>query len=111
MTEEQFDAVAGAALEHLRQALEASGIDADIEQKGDGVIELEFADGSKMVINRHSAAREIWVAARAGGFHYRWDGAQWRGTRNGAELFAEISKLVSTQGGEPVILGAPRPAA
>ena len=108
MTEEQFDALAGAALEHLSLALEASGIDADIEQKGDGVIELEFADASKMVINRHSAAREIWVAARSGGFHYRWDGAQWRDSRDGTELFVALSKLVSAQGGEAVLLAAPQ---
>ena len=107
MTEEQFDALAGAVLEHVRRALEASGIEADIEQKGDGVLELEFADESKMVINRHTAAREIWVAARSGGFHYRWDGAQWRDTREGSELFAALSKLVSAQGGEPVLLAAP----
>jgi CyaY protein len=110
MTEAQFDSLAGATLEHLRQVLEASGIDADIEQKGDGVIELEFADESKMVINRHSAAREIWIAARSGGFHYRWDGTQWCDTREGTEMFAALSKLVSAQGGEPVILAAPRAA-
>jgi CyaY protein len=108
MTEAQFDSLAAATLEHLRQALEASAIDVDVEAKGDGVIELEFADQSKMVINRHSAAREIWVAARSGGYHFRWDGAAWRDTREGSELFAALSRLVSSQGGEPVVLAAPR---
>jgi CyaY protein len=108
MTQAEFDALADAALEHIRQALEASGIDADVEEKADGVIELEFGDGSKMVINRHRAAREIWVAARSGGFHFRWDGAAWRDTRDGAELFAALSRLVSAQGGEPVVLAPAR---
>ncbi len=110
MTEAQFDSLAGATLEHLRQALEGSAIDADIEAKGEGVIEIEFTDHSKMVINRHSAAREIWVAARSGGYHFRWDGAAWRDTREGTELFAALSKLVSAQGGEAVVLAAPRAA-
>ena len=61
-------------------------------------------DGSRMVINRHAAAREIWVAARAGGFHFRWDGGAWRDTRDGTELFAALSKLVSAQSGQPVTL-------
>lgn len=107
MTQADFEARADAALEQIQLALDASGIDADVESKADGVLELTFEDGSKMVINRHRAAREIWVAARAGGFHFRWEGAAWRDTRDGAELFAALSKLVSAQGGAPVVL-APR---
>ena len=71
-----------------------------------GVLELEFGNGSKIIVNRHGAAREIWVAARSGGFHFRWDGAAWRDTRDGAELFAALSKLVSAQSGTGVILSA-----
>jgi CyaY protein len=68
------------------------------------VLEVEFADGTKMIINRHGAAREIWVAARAGGFHFRWDGAKWRDSRDGSELFAALSRLVSAQSGQAVVL-------
>lgn len=108
MTEAEFEARAQAVLGQVRQSLEAGAPDADIEAKGDGVIEVEFGDGSKMVINRHGAAREIWVAARSGGFHFRWDGAAWRDTRDGSELFAALSRLVSSQGGVPVVLAPPR---
>ena len=106
----EFERRAADALEQMRAALDASGLDVDIELKGDGVIELEFEDGSRMVINRHGTAREIWVAARAGGFHFRWDGAAWRDTREGTELFAALSRLVSAQGGVPVLLAPPRAA-
>jgi CyaY protein len=104
MNETDFEALAGAALAKIEQALEASGVDTDFELKAGGVLEIEFADGSKMVINRHGAAREIWVAARSGGFHFRWDGSAWRDTRDGTELFAALSKIVSTQGGQAVSL-------
>ena len=106
MEERQFEALATEALNGIERALEKSGIDADVELKEGGVLELEFGNGSKMVVNRHGAAREIWVAARAGGFHFRWDGAVWRDTRDGAELFAALSKLVSVQSGTGVILSA-----
>jgi CyaY protein len=102
--ESEFEALAVRALERIEAALEASGIDADFELKEGGVLEIEFADRSKIIVNRHGPAREIWVAARAGGFHFRWDGAAWRDTRDGSELFTALSKLVSGQGGEPVIL-------
>ena len=104
MNETDFEALADAALAKIEQGLEASGVDADFELKAGGVLEIEFADGSRMVINRHGAARELWVAARAGGFHFRWDGAAWRDTREGTELFAALSKLVSAQSGRSVRL-------
>ncbi|HXJ10463.1 MAG TPA: iron donor protein CyaY [Burkholderiales bacterium] len=104
MSPSEFDALADAALGRIERALEASGVDADLEWKGDGVLELAFEDGARIVVNRHRAAQEIWVAARSGGFHYRWDGASWRDTRDASELFAALSKLVSTHGGKPVRL-------
>jgi CyaY protein len=104
MNETEFEALAERALARIEAALEASGVDADLELKPGGVLEVEFTDGSKMIVNRHGAAREIWVAARAGGFHFRWDGSAWRDTRDGAELFAALSRLVSGQSGQPVLL-------
>ncbi|HEX5477123.1 MAG TPA: iron donor protein CyaY [Burkholderiales bacterium] len=110
MTDSEFEALTDLVLEQIGKALEASALEADAGAKGEGVLEIEFADGSKMLVNRHRAAREIWVAARSGGFHFRWDGATWRDTRDGTELFAALSKLASAQGGAPVVLSVPRPA-
>jgi CyaY protein len=104
MDENEFSAVAERALQRIEAALEECGVDADVERKEGGVLELEFEDGSRMVINRHAAAREIWVAAPSGGFHFRWDGAAWRDTREGTELFAALSRLVSAQSGQAVRL-------
>jgi len=106
MADPDFDLLAETTLSEIERALEASGADADFELKEGGVLELEFRDGSKMIVNRHSAAREIWVAARSGGFHFRWDGRHWRDTRDGSELFAALSGLVSAQSGRVVTLAA-----
>jgi|SRR5262245_34038552 iron-sulfur cluster assembly protein CyaY len=104
MDERQFEALAGEALARIERALDQSGIEVDVELKEGGVLELEFDNGSRIIVNRHGAAREIWVAARSGGFHFRWDGSAWRDTRDGSELFAALSKLVSAQAGTGVIL-------
>lgn len=104
MNDAQFSERADAVLSRIEAALEESGLDADVERKEGGIVEIEFADGSRMVINRHGAARQIWVAARAGGFHFRWDGDAWRDTRDGTELFAALSRLISGQAAQPVIL-------
>ena len=102
MDESEFEARATAALEAIERELE--NLDLDFELKGAGVLEIEFDDDSKIIVNRHGAAREIWVAARSGGFHFRWDGTAWRDTRNGSELFAALSELVSLQLGRAVRL-------
>ena len=49
--------------------------------------------------------QQMWVAGRNGAFHYAWRDGAWRDTRDGSELFAALSRLVSAQGGEPVVLG------
>jgi CyaY protein len=104
MDEREFETRAAQALAAVEKAVEAAELDADFELKEGGILEIEFADGSKIIVNRHGAAREIWVAARSGGFHYRWDGQAWRDTRDGTELFAALSKLVSEQLGRGVRL-------
>ena len=104
MNETEFGALADAALARLDSALDACGADLDTQWSGGGMLEIEFADGGKLVVNRHSAAQEIWVAARSGGFHFRWDGAHWRDTRDGRELFAALAALISQQSGHSVRL-------
>src|SRR5574341_579987 len=104
LNDHEFAALATRTLARVGAAIDESGIDADPELKEGGVLEVEYADGSKIIVNRHAAAREIWVAARAGGFHFRWDAGAWRDSRDGTELFAALSQLVSAQLGRRVDL-------
>ena len=108
MNESEFGALSEAVLDAIERALEravdAGRLDIDFERKDGGVLELEFTGGSRMVINRHGAAREIWVAAKSGGFHFHHDAGRWLDTRAGDELFAALSRLVSAQSGSAVIL-------
>lgn len=104
MTEAEFSTLADAALARIESALERCGADLDYATAGDGVLEIEFADGGKIVVNRHLAAQELWVAARTGGRHFRWNGTGWCDTRDGAELMEALSRLVSAQTGDTVDL-------
>lgn len=94
-------------LERIEQALENCTVEIDFEIRPGGVIELEFDNGSKIIINRHTAAREIWVAAKSGGYHFKRDEAgqqRWLGTRDGVELLAALSRCISEQAGVTVSL-------
>jgi CyaY protein len=107
MDERTFNALAETTLRQLEEALESCGVDLDVETKPGGVLELEFQDGSKAIVNRHVGAQEIWLAARSGGFHFRADGPRWTGTRDGEELFAAVSRVIREQSGCDVMLVRP----
>jgi len=102
--ERDFNLSADAMLAHIEAALDTCAADLDFEIKPGGVIEIEFDDGSKIIVNRHTAAREIWLAARSGGYHFKPDAGRWVGTRDGAELLAVLSRCISEQAGVPVSL-------
>ncbi|MCU0840446.1 MAG: iron donor protein CyaY [Thiobacillaceae bacterium] len=104
MEESEYGRLADAALRRIEEGLDRSEGDLDYQLAAGGVLEIEFEDGAKMVVNKQSAAQEIWVAARSGGFHYRWDGASWRDTRSGEELFAALERMLSDQAGAPIRL-------
>ncbi len=99
MDEREFAQRADAALAHVEAVLESVDEDVEFELAPGGVLEIEFANGSRMVINRHAIAREIWVAARSGGFHFRWNGSAWADTRSGEELMQALGRLVREQSG------------
>lgn len=105
MNDSEFTRLADAALARIEAGLDGCGADLDFAMISAGVLEIELDDGSKIIVNRHSAAQELWLAARAGGFHFRWDGQDWRDTRDGSELFAALSALISAQAGTPVRIG------
>jgi len=104
MNDSEFSDRAESVMTTIESALERCGADLDFERVGDKVLAIEFADGSKIIVNRHDVTKEIWVAARSGGFHFRWDGARWQATRSGDELISTLSKLVSAQLVAPVDL-------
>jgi CyaY protein len=74
--------------------------DADIDaQRVGGMITLVFANRSQMVINLQKPLQEVWLAAKAGGFHYRFDGQTWQDTKGQGEFFEHLSRYASEQSG------------
>lgn len=78
--------------------LEDDVVDIDTHRTG-GLLELSMPGGSKIVLNTQPPLQEIWLAARAGGYHFKWDGAQWV-DREGQEFSARLSRCASEQAGQ-----------
>ena len=76
--------------------------DADIDaQRVGGMVTLVFPNRSQIVINQQKPLQEIWLAAKAGGFHYRFDTDRqaWLDTKGAGEFFANLSRYASEQSG------------
>jgi len=108
MTESEFLTVAEAELDQIELRLERAAETADIDiecSRNGNLLEIEFVDtGSKIIVNTQAPMQEIWVAARSGGFHYRYKEGQWLDTRDGSELYSAMSSLVTLQAGSEVRL-------
>jgi CyaY protein len=76
-------------------------IDIDTQRSG-GLLELSFPNASKIVINTQPPLHEVWLAARGGGFHYRWLEGRWCDTRDDSEFIATLSRHASIQAGRPL---------
>lgn len=101
MTESEFLSLADSCLQQVQeifeQAFENDELDVDCKRSGN-VLEIEFvANGSKIIVNSQAPMQEMWVAARSGGFHYKYDGQHWRNTRDGSELFATLDHIAKAQ--------------
>ncbi|HEU0188452.1 MAG TPA: iron donor protein CyaY [Gallionella sp.] len=101
MTESEFNELADAVFDRIEQAIDASSADIECSLHGP-VLELEFEDGSQIVINRHTPNREVWLAAKSGGFHYAYQDGQWTSKRDGSELFGKLGELVKVGAGKAV---------
>jgi CyaY protein len=100
MTETEFHTAVDAVLSRVEDALESAG-DLDVSLEG-GVLTIECPDASRIIVNRQTPNREIWVAARSGGFHFRQGDGEWRDTRSMEELFTSLSRLIHAQSGVEV---------
>jgi len=103
MTESEFLERAEATLRAIERAVDATGADIESTRSGN-VLTLELSDRSKVVINSQAPMQQLWVAARSGARHFAAQGDSWIDTRDGSELFAVLSRLISAEGDEAVLL-------
>ena len=110
MTDLDYLDHAEAALKAIETACDCINdeTDADVDsQRTGGMITLSFANRSQIIVNLQKPLQEIWLAARAGGFHYKLVDGMWRDTKDGSELFAGLSLYASEQAGQALVFAAP----
>src|SRR4051812_4421811 len=94
MDEATFDKASRDELRAIEDAFEDVDPD-DIEvSTSDGVLRLDLRDGTKIVINSHRAARQIWMAAVASAWHFDPAGPTWKTPKTGEELRPTLSRIL-----------------
>jgi CyaY protein len=110
--DKQFHQMGSNLLGSIETALEAADdaldLDLDVERQGGNVINIRFKDRSVIVVNTQPPLHEIWVAAKSGGYHYRWAGTLamplWLDTKTGRELLSDLSEFASAQAGQAITI-------
>ena len=113
----QFYQLGSNLLQSIEVALEAADdeldLDLDVERQGGNVINIRFRDKSVIVVNTQPPLHEIWVAAKSGGYHYRWAGTMatplWLDTKTGRELLSDLTQFASAQAGQAVKITLTKP--
>lgn len=107
MTDTEYHDRADALLRRLEAQADAwlqdDVIDIDTQRAG-GLLELSLPNGSKLVINKQPPLHEIWLASKAGGFHFQWHEDRWCDTKSGADFVSVFTREASAQAGRPLSL-------
>ena len=99
ISETEFGELVNATFEDVEVGLDNVDSDLDYEAEG-GVLTVTFENGTTMVFSRQPPVRQLWLAARSGGFHYGYDAdaGDWRNTRDGSLLRPFVVEQMRAQG-------------
>jgi CyaY protein len=109
MTDMEYQDLADALLRSVESSCDRINdeSDADLDnQRVGGMVTLTFANRSQIIINLQKPLHEVWLAARSGGFHFKWDGHQWMDTKGNGEFFAHLSRCASEQAGQELVFSS-----
>ena len=106
MNESEFNQLVEETMVAIEEAIDASGADIDYDSAGD-ILTLDFVNGSQIIINKQTPLKQIWVAAKSGGYHFDYDDGNQVWCLNGdidRDLFSQLSIYCSDQSAEKVCL-------
>ena len=105
LSDAEYHRLTAAVLSGIEVAVDAwlqdDVVDIDAHRTG-GLLELSFPNGSKIVVNTQPPLHELWLAARAGGFHFRCVQGRWTDTKDGRDFYAALSECAGAQAGRPL---------
>lgn len=94
----EFHDYVDAVQEKIEDILDASDLDIDLENSG-GILTIQFDNGSQIILSRQEPLRQLWIAARSGGFHldYQTDAQRWFCPSEAQFLDSLLQQLIQQQ--------------
>lgn len=84
--------------------LDEDTVDIDCARSG-GMLTLTLPDRSQVIVNTQPPLKELWIAARSGGYHFRWQGGQrWADTKSNQTFSEVLSECLSQQAGQVLMI-------
>ena len=103
MTDPEYMDLAEALLARIETSCDRINDESDTDidnQRVGAMVTMTFGNGTQIIVNLQKPLQEVWMAAKAGGFHYRFDGAQWTDTKGQGEFFDLLARYASEQAGQ-----------
>lgn len=72
MNESEFGLLYEQTLMQIEDVIEDAELDLDCESVND-ILTISFEDGSSIIITKQTAALQLWIAAKSGGFYFDYD--------------------------------------
>lgn len=101
MNETEFHQLVDIQMQNIEEAIDESEADIDYEVTGN-VMTLEFENRSQIIINRQEPMKEIWLASKSGGFHFKLVDDKWTCSKTGIELFEMVKEECVKHAGEEI---------
>lgn len=105
MKETRYNQLMDDVMMAIEDAIDESGVDIDYENAG-GILTLSPENGAPVIISRQVPLKQLWVAARSGGFHFAYDeeSGQWFCDTTRESLLELLNRCLTEQAGETVTL-------
>ncbi|MBF7728688.1 iron donor protein CyaY [Pseudomonas sp. N040] len=100
LSEARFHDLVDAVQQAIEDVFDDSDLDVDLENSA-GVLTVRFENGSQLIFSRQEPLRQLWLAARSGGFHFDYDDEQggWICDSSGELLGEMLERICREQGG------------
>jgi CyaY protein len=98
LSEARFHDLVDATQQALEELLEDHADDIEITA---GMMTIKFDNGSQLIISRQEPLRQLWLAARSGGFHFDYDeeSGKWSCEKSEELLGEVLARCVQEQAG------------
>ncbi|EPL14617.1 iron donor protein CyaY [Pseudomonas sp. TH05] len=98
LTEARFHDLVDTTQQMLEDIFDESDLDIDLESSA-GVLTVKFENGSQVIFSRQEPLRQLWLAARSGGFHFDYDeeSERWMCDKSEEQLGEMLERIVEEQ--------------